>query len=162
MKESIVIFFIFCGSYSNAQTLPNFDLIKLDKTSDFKVADPFVLQTSTYLLSVPFKKDDPDRLNSLRFISKWMNGTPEYSFVFGEITDKIGKDNYGLIGIYMAALAKYTLENKVSSKDPKLVTLNAMIMLLNYCENKDNNIKMSKQLKKLSEAKEKGQLEQSM
>ena len=160
MKGSLAIFFILCGSYLNAQTLPNFDLIKLDKTADYKVAEPFVLQTATYLLSAPIKKDDPDRLNSLRFISKWMNGTPDYSFVFSEITDKIGKDNYDLLGIYMAALAKYTLENKQASKDPKVAKLNAMILLLNYCENKDNNVRMSKQLKKLSEAKEKGQLEQ--
>ena len=162
MKESIVFFFFICSTCTNAQTLPNFALIKLEKTADYKVAEPFVLQTSTYLLSVPFKRESPDRLSSLRFISKWMNGTPDYSFVFDQITDKIGKDNYDMLGIYMAALAKYTLENKLTSRDPKLARLNALILLLNYCENKDNNIKMSKHLKKLSEAREKGQLEQSL
>lgn len=161
MKKIIIIIFAFCSSYINAQTLPNFDLIKLEKASDYKAADPLALQTATYLLSNPFKKDNLDRLNSLRFISKWMNGTPDYSFVFGEVAGKIGKDNIDLLGFYMAAMAKYTLENKAASKDAKLVKLNALILLLNYCENKDNNIKMSKQLKKLSEAKEKGQLDQS-
>jgi len=33
-------------------------------------------------------------------------------------------------------------------------------MMLNYCELKSNNIKYSKQLKKLSDAKAKGQLDQ--
>jgi hypothetical protein len=162
MKKTIIIFFAFCSSYINAQTLPNFDLIKLEKTSDYKAAEPFVLQTATYLLSIPFKKDNKDRLNCLRFISKWMFGTTEHSFVFEDAAGKIGKDNNDLLGLYMAAMAKYTLENKAASKDAKLVKLNALILLLNYCENKDNNIKMSKQLKKLSEAKEKGQLEQSL
>jgi hypothetical protein len=162
MKASIVIFFIYCSLYSNAQTLPNFDLIRLDKTADYKLAEPFVLQTSTYLLSVPYKKENPDRNNSLQFISKWMNGTPDYSFGLVGINEKIGKDNYDILGVYMAAIAKYTLENKVAAKDPKVANLNAMNMLLDYCEHKENNLKMSKQLKKLSEAREKGQLEQSL
>lgn len=162
MRKIIAILFTFCSSYLNAQTLPNFDLIKLEKTADYKAADPFALQTANYLLSIPFKKESTDRLNCLRFISKWMNGTTDYSFVFRDAVDKIGKDNNDLLGLYMAAMTKYTLENKVAAKDAKLVKLNAMILLINYCENKDNNMRMSKQLKKLSEAKQKGQLEQSL
>jgi hypothetical protein len=162
MKALIVSLFILSFTYSNAQTLPNFDLIKLEKTADYKPAEPFVLQTTNYLLSTPFKKENTDRNNSLRFISKWMNGTPDYSFTFGDVADKIGKDNYDLIGVYMAALGKYTLENKAAAKDTKVAKLNAITMLLNYCGNKDNNLKMSKQLKKLAEAKEKGQLDQAL
>ena len=144
-----------------AQTLPNFDAIKLEKAPDYKLAEPYILQTANYILSNPFKKDDKDRINSLRFLGKWMNGTPDYSFALGGIEDKIGKDD-DLIGLYMIAKAKYILENKANAKDPKLVKLNAMILLLNYCNNKDNSIRMTRQLKKLAEAKEKGQLEQSL
>ena len=59
-------------------------------------------------------------------------------------------------------MTKYTLENKAFAKDAAVVKLNAITTLLKYCENKDNNLKMSKQLKKLAEAKEKGQLEQAL
>lgn len=162
MKKIIVIVFTFCSTYLHAQTLPNFDLIKLEKTADYKAADPFALQTANYLLGIPFKKDNTDRLNSLRFISKWMNGTTDYSFVFRDVVDKIGKDNNDLLGLYIAAMVKYTLENKAAAKDAKLVKLNAVMLLLNYCEKKDNNMHMSKQLKKLSDAKEKGELEQAL
>lgn len=162
MRQSLLLIFTFCCSHLYAQTLPDFDQIKMEKTSDYKTAEPFVLQTSNYLLSIPFKKENKDRLNCLRFISKWMNGTPDYAFSFTDMAEKIGKENYDLIGLYMAALAKYTLENKASAKDTKQVKLNAMILLLNYCENKDNDIRMSKQLKKLSEARSKGELEKSM
>src|ERR1700712_223884 len=112
MKITIIAFFVFCSLCANAQTLPNFDLIKLEKSSDYKAADPFVLQTATYLLSTPFKKESKDRMSSLQFISKWMYGTPDHSFVFTDMVDKIGKDNGDLFGIYMAAMAKYALENK--------------------------------------------------
>ncbi|WP_301923882.1 hypothetical protein [Ferruginibacter sp.] len=162
MKQFCLIIFSFCGSCLSAQTLPDFDQIKMEKTSDYKPAEPFVLQTSNYLLSIPFKKENKDRLNALRFISKWMNGTPDFSFSFTDMAEKIGKENYDLIGLYMAAMAKYTLENKAAAKDTKQVKLNAIILLINYCENKDNGIRMSKQLKKLSEARSKGELEKSM
>jgi hypothetical protein len=160
MKHLIIVFFIFCSACAGAQSLPNFNLIKLENPSDYKTAEPFVLQTATYLLSVPYMKDNKDRLGALQFMRKWMNGTTDYSFAFGESERKMFSDNYDIFGIYMAALAKYTLENKDIAKDVKVAKLNAMKTMLNYCENKDNNIRMSKQLKKLSEAKAKGQLEQ--
>jgi hypothetical protein len=145
-----------------AQTLTDFDLIKMEKAADYKAAEPFVLQTANYLFSVPYKKDSKDRLNSLRFIGKWMNGTTDYAFAFADIQEKLGKENYEIIGQFMAGLAKYTLENKTAAKDTKLARLNAMNLLLDYCENKDNNLRMSKQLKKLSEARAKGELEKLM
>ena len=81
------------------------------------------------------------------------------SFLKG--VDKIGRDN-DLLGLYMISKAKYILENKANAKDPKLVKLNAVILLLNYCSKKENSIKMTKQLKKLAEAKEKGELEKAL
>ena len=162
MKLLCMIFFGLCCLYSNAQTVPNFDLIKLEKPADYKAAEPFVLQTSTYLLSSPFKSENKDRINSLQFISKWITGTTDHSFIFTGVPEKVGKGNNDLLGLYMAAMAKYTLENKAAAKDAKVVELNAFTMLLNYCENKDNNLKMSKQLKKLSEAKQNGQLEEAL
>jgi len=160
MKHLIVIFFVVCNTCAGAQSLPSFDLIKLEKPADYKAADPFVLQTANYLLSVPYMKENKDRMSALQFMSKWMNGTNDYSFAFGETERKIFSDNNDLFGVYMASLAKYTLENKVAAKDLKVAKLNALTMMLNYCEQKSNNIKYSKQLKKLSEAKVKGQLDQ--
>jgi uncharacterized protein YjaG (DUF416 family) len=61
----------------------------------------------------------------------------------------------------MAAMAKYSLDNKAVAKDGKLVKLNALKIVLDYCEVKENKVRMTKQLKKLSEAREKGQLEEA-
>jgi len=91
-----------------------------------------------------------------------LTGTPDYSFTLDEAAGKLVKGNDNLLGLYTAAMTKYSLENKESSKDQKLVKLKALTSLLNYCEDVNNNIKMTKQLKKLSEAKAKGQLEQSL
>lgn len=161
MKISLVIVTLLFSIRAFAQTLPNFDAIKLEKAPDYKLAEPYALQTANYLLSTPFKKEDKDVMNSLRFMGKWMNGTPDYSFSVADMEDKIGRDN-DLLGLYMISKAKYILENKANAKDPKLVKLNAVILLLNYCSKKENSIKMTKQLKKLAEAKEKGELEKAL
>lgn len=160
MKKIIVILLAFCSIYANAQTVPDFDQIKIEKATDYKAAEPFVLQTANYLLTTPIIKDSKDRLNSLKFIGKWMNGTPDHSYIFSDIPDKIGRDN-DILGLYMAAMAKYSLDNKTVSKDAKLVKLNALILVLDYCEVKENKVRMTKQLKKLAEARAKGQLEEA-
>ena len=163
MKKLILVAALFYSAFAGAQTLPNFDMIKLEKAPDYKLAEPYALQTANFILSNPFKKDDKDkdRMSALRFIGKWMNGTPDYSFAVGDLEDKIGRDS-DLLGLYMVAKAKYMLENKANAKDQKLVKLNSMILLLNYCEDKNNLVRMTKQLKKLSEAKEKGELAQML
>ncbi|MEO7766897.1 MAG: hypothetical protein ABIS01_05700 [Ferruginibacter sp.] len=160
MKSIIVVLLALISKGGFAQAPPNFDIIKLERTSDYKAADPFALQTANYLLLTPFKNDNPDRIKSLQFIFKWMRGTPDYSFPLDESIRKLLKDNNDLIGLYLAALVKYCLENKETSKNAKVARLNGMTLLLNYCENKDNNIRPTKSLKKLSDAKAKGELEQ--
>ena len=154
-----IVFTIYC-SYQYAQSLPNIDLVPLDHANDYKKAEPFVLQSVTYILSIPYKKDNAEVNKSLQFISKWMRGTPDFSFVIDGTAAKITKNNNELLVIYLASMVKYSLENRTAAKDPKLVKLNSMSLMLDYCQNTNNNIKMNKQLLKLAEAREKGELEQ--
>ena len=162
MKTFILISFSLFTTSLFAQTSPNYADIRLEQASDYKIADSFALQASNFLFTTPFEKDNVQRLRSLSFVIRWMTGTPDYSFTLDEVATKLIKGSDDLLGLYMAAMTKYSLENKESSKDQKLVKLNALTILLNYCENTSNHIKMTKQLKKLSEAKAKGQLEQSI
>ena len=150
----------FHSGYS--QSLPNLDEIKLEKPADYKTAEVIATQAATYLLSTPFEKNDLDRLKSLQFVIKWMSGTPDYSFTLDNVATKILKGNDDLLGLYMACMTKYSLENKVSSTDAAEVKLNSIKMLLAYCENPDNNMRMTKALKKLSEANKKGELEKEL
>ncbi|HMF70275.1 MAG TPA: hypothetical protein VK616_02310 [Flavitalea sp.] len=162
MKTAFILILSVLANYSFSQIQTNFDNIKLEQAADYRAADSIALGASTYLLSTPFAEDNIGRLKSLSFVIRWMTGTPDYSFTLDEVAGKIVKGNDNLLGLYMAAMTKYSLENKESSKDQKLVKLNALTSLLNYCEDVNNNVKMTKQLKKLSEAKAKGQLEQSL
>jgi hypothetical protein len=162
MRKNIIILLSFCTSISFAQGLTNFDYIKLENATDCRAADPYALEASNYLFSTPFQKDDINRLKSLQFIIKWMTATPDYQFSLDEVAGKLLKGSDDLLGLYMGAMTKYVLENKNSAGDAKLVKLNAITILLNYSDNPANNVKPTKNLKKLSEAKAKGQLEQAL
>ncbi len=162
MNKIILLLFALHFNFSYSQELPDYDEIPLKKQSDYYKADSFVLIASNFLLSTPYAANNKDRLNSEAFIVKWMSGTPDYSFTLGKTAIDITKKNTHLLGIYMACMAKYCIENKIDGKDDKEVTLNAVKLLLTYCEDPDNNIKMTKELKKLSEANKKGELEKEL
>lgn len=120
------------------------------------------MQAANYILSTPFEKNDVTRLKSLQFVMKWMTGTPDFLFSLDEAATKMAKGNDEVLGLYVVCMTKYCLQNIDASKDEKLVKLNAIKMLLAYCENSNNNMKLTKQLKKLSEANQKGELEKEL
>lgn len=154
----IIIFGLFISS-SFAQTLPDFDAIKLDKREDFNAAaDNAALQASNFLLSTALEKNNLDRLKSLEYVIKWMSGTPDYSFTLDEQATKFAKKNDDLLGLYMAAMTKYVLENKEDSKDQNKIKLNAVKLIIEYAKNEKNKVKLNSELKKAIEADNKGQL----
>jgi hypothetical protein len=159
MKSILFLLLIFCSIGLYAQNLPDFDQIRLEQGSDYKPAEPAALQAANYILSTPIAKDDVNRMLSLRFLLRWMTGTPDYTFSLGGNISKAVTGNEDLLGVYMAALAKYALENKESAKDEKKVNLGAAKIVLAYCEDSKNNVKLNKTLKKMIEANKEGNLE---
>jgi alkaline phosphatase len=104
------------------------------------------------------EKNNINRLKSLRFIIRWMTGTPNYSFALDEQATKFAKKNDDLLGLYMAGMTKYALENKADAKDPNKVKLNTVRLILRYVKEEKNNVKLNSELKKAIEAEEKGEL----
>ncbi len=162
MKLLFVALLAFTCHGTFAQTMPDFDLIKIEKTQDYKPAEPFVLQTCNYLFATPVVKGNNNRLKSMQFIFRWMSGTPDYSFTFDNNVFKTIKDNTDLVGLYLAGMAKYALENPAEAKDAKLVKLSGVTAMLNFCENPNNKIKINRQLKKLIEARDAGTLDEML
>lgn len=159
MRKSLFACLLFCSQISYSQEVPDYDKYILHERTDYKAADSIARKASTYLLSTPFKKDNIDRLRSIQFMIRWMSGTPDYNFNLDQSISSIIKGNDELLALYMAAMTKYVLENPALAKDEKLVKINSVKLLLAYCENPVNNIKMTKALQKLSQANQKGELE---
>lgn len=146
---------------SFSQSLPKYDEIKLETKEDFNdAANDAALKASTYLLSTPMDSKSIDRLKSLQYIIKWMTGIPDYTFTLDEQATKFAKNNDDLLGLYMAAMTKYVLENKSESKNQNTIKLNAVKMIIAYAKDMKNNVKINKELKKVIEADENGKLEE--
>jgi hypothetical protein len=162
MKSLIVFLLVTMSRPVLSQSLPVFSDIPLTQATDYRKAEPAVLQASVYILTTPYSKEDNARLLCVSFILKWMTGTPDYNFTFGESATKVLKDDANLLSVYVAAMAMFSLENPDLSKDTKAVGVNAMTTVLTYCNDPANNMKMTKPMKKLWEAKQEGKLAEEL
>lgn len=141
-----------------AQTVPQFDHVKLASKKDFKQADSTVSQLSAYLLSIPINRDTTTRINAAQFLMKWMEGTKEYTFVINENNTRAFINNTHLMAVYMAALCKTALQHKPGI-DSKIVTLDGTKRLISYISNPANHVKNTKALQELVDANKHGELE---
>lgn len=143
-----------------AQEIPNYEEIKLESPADYKAAEPQALGAANFLLASPNDMSAPDRLKSSQFLIRWMSGTRDYTFGLDESTQILVDAN--LLNLYMAAMTKYCLENPANAKDAQQVKVSSWKILLAYCDDPKNKVKMTKKLKKLSEANKNGTLEKSL
>ncbi|MEO7306893.1 MAG: hypothetical protein ABIR78_07155 [Ferruginibacter sp.] len=124
--------------------------IKLEKPTDFKGTEPLALSAATFLLSTPFDEQNAGRIAALQFLAKWMAGTKDYNFYMqGKVAEINGVPN--LLSQYIAAMAKYSLENKTEAANALTVELNASKLLLAYCNDPRNKFKLKKKWRKLLE-----------
>jgi hypothetical protein len=161
-KPFVTLVICFVSYFAFAQTLPDFKAIKIENAADCRTVEPQVLQAANYNLSTPFSSKDITRLEALSFLIRWMSATPDFQFNIDQSVGKMMKGNDDVLGLYMAAMAKYVLENKSTSKDQDLIKVNAVTSILTYAENPVNNFKLTKNLKKLSEAKANNELEKAL
>ena len=143
-----------------AQDYSNLEKLQLNSKADYEKAEGQALECSNYLLNSPVKMvlKDLNHLYALQFLMKWMGGTPDYTFDIDKTITEITKSKSDLLGIYMAAMTKYVLENKDSSHDADAIKYNAFMTFITYCENENNNVKQNKQLKELIKAKDENRL----
>lgn len=160
MKKLLFFILLLASSVLRAQDFSGLETIRLEAKEDYKVADPELNKALDYLLGTPLNKDDINRAQCLRFLLRWMTGTPDYMFTIAG--HKALKGNDDLLGVYLACMTRYCLNNPASAKDEKKVKLNTFQLLLQYCENEANQVKMTRGLKKLSEANRKGELEKAL
>lgn len=160
MKQLLLsLTLVFTCTLAMAQTLPDLDAIKLETKEDFNTsANDAALQAATFLFTTPIDKSNVQRLKAVVYIIKWMSGTPDYNFAIDDEATKLSKKNEELMAMFMAAMAKYVLENKADARDQPKIKLNAVKMIIEYAKNEKNNVKISGELKKVMEADEKGEL----
>ena len=158
MKKSL-LFTLICLISFCSFSQSSFSDIPLGEKEDYKAAEPDVIKAVNYLFNSKYDKDDLERLYAIEFVMKWMGGTPDYTF---ELHDKLSKPFIGetdLVGLYMAAMAKYALQNKATTPPATTVGLNAVKMIIEYSNKPSNNLKQTSEMKKIASAMQKGSLE---
>jgi len=154
----ICLLSFFAAIQLRAQTVLQFDHMKLASKKDFKLADSTVSQLSAYLLSIPINRDTTTRINAAQFLMKWMEGTNEYTFVINENNTRAFINNINLMAVYMAALCKTALQHK-PGVNSRIITLDGTKRLIGYINNPANHVKSTQELRELIDANNRGELE---
>jgi hypothetical protein len=150
-----VFTFVVCNVF--AQSLPQFGDIKLQKSKDYKLAEPTVVQTADFIISTPIDKNTDTKTIAAQFLMKWMDGTPDFTFTLDENSTRYFLQNNELMMVYVASMAKYAVQNH--ARNTKTITINAIKSLLAYINDPANNVKKTDELKELSQANDNGRLE---
>ena len=151
MKKLLFSFLLVCFyQVSFTQLVYPYQDIKLEKPSDYKETEPLALSAATLLLSTAFTNKDANREAALKFLTTWMPGTKQYSFYLKGKAVALSSDS-DLLGLFLAAMAKYSLQNKAEAINGMTVDINAAKLVLAYCDDPKNKFKLKKKFRKVLE-----------
>jgi hypothetical protein len=151
MRKFLFSFSLICFCFTvQAQFVYPYRDIKLEKPSDYKETEALALSAANFLLNTPFVEVDADRGGALVFLNNWITGTKEHQFYLQGYIQEISVDK-NLLSLYVAAMVKYTLENKKEAVNPIRVEQHSAKLVLAYCSDAKNNFTLKRKLRKLLE-----------
>jgi hypothetical protein len=154
MKNAFVLFLFLSAGFVSAQDYN----APLRTTADCKMAEPDVLLATAVILSKPLENAEAKKAEA--FVLTWMTNC-EYSFeVGGNISKLDKKENMRLLFVYMACQAKFVLENPTKAKDTEAIGIAAYTALADYVAKTENGVKLTKEVKRLIEAKAAGTIKE--
>jgi len=138
------------GHVSYSQLSYPYQDIKLEKPSDYKETESLALSAANFLLSTPFAEGNTNRNNALDFLTKWLEGSKGHEVYMKGMVMELATDR-NTLGLFIAATAKYRLENKAEAVNPIKTEQEAAKILLAYCDDPKNNFKLKKKYRKVLE-----------
>lgn len=155
MKKIVFLFLItLTSTMCFAQNFSELAQTELKSKESYKSAESQVITCANYLFNTPANQSELNRLNAIKFIMKWMEGTPDYTFEIGEKAMKLTNGETDLLGLYIAALSKVVLENTTGKLNSDEIYNQSETLLANYCAIAENKIKSSKKIKQLIKEKQ--------
>jgi hypothetical protein len=151
MNRFLLFIFLACTyTVSLSQKVYPYQDIKLEKPTDYAETKPLALSAATFLLTTAFVELDANRAAALEFLSNWVTGTKDPQFYMQGMVADISDDR-NLLSLFIAAMVKYSLENKTEAANPMTIERNAAKLVLAYCDDPKNNFKLKKRYRKLLE-----------
>lgn len=142
----------------HGQSFSAYEHYTFHSKEDYRQQETVVREMAGYILRVPVDAANKDRTVALRMVVQWATGTPDHSFTIDESLGPLMRKNDEIVGLYVAAMTNYTLEHQGENPDANTRKLQAYTMLLNYCENRVNGVRRTKELDKAIQAKNNGSL----
>ncbi len=153
MKILTLLFtFTFITFSSFAQSAADIPSLTFKSEEDYRKYEGEVLKSADLVLNTPLNEREKVRERAVRFILRWMEGTPDYSFALGEDFINLTKGNEDLPGVYLSALVKAALDNRINGE---AINAQGRELFLDYCANENNKVKPNKKVKKLLKARQK-------
>jgi hypothetical protein len=163
MKINIIIIGFFLAIAQGpvaAQDYSELEKISLRSKTECAQNEKLVLECCDYLLESTINSigEDKNHSGALQFILRWMEATPDYSFTLDETMIETTSSNPSLLGILLVSMSKYALENKTDDADD--VKYNSFLRFIEYCEDPDHKVNMSRELEELIKARNENSLKE--
>ncbi|WP_224490970.1 hypothetical protein [Robertkochia flava] len=170
MKKTLfLIGFLIFSTSTFSQFKEAFQNITSSDSVDYSKYDKVVFEASNYVFENPVDYKSEKYFYANKLIGKWMNDTTDFGFpLFGPFYEDLSNKEYQKY-YYRVALVNYALNQKFNhnrlltckpipgevfreQKDVKEIQLGAAGILIEYCSEKSNNLKLNRQMKKYVEA----------
>lgn len=159
-STNLLLILLLCAGLTYGQNPDEWQALEFTSADDYRAHETKILECANFVMTMPAAASNPARQIAMGAIARWMSGTPDYSFTIDESIGKLMEKNEAVLSVYMASMTKFVLENKTQASNEPAVKLNSFEHLLNYCEDQNNKVPMTKDLKKAIDAKNKGKLKQ--
>lgn len=131
----------------------------LNEQADYDKAEPVILQLSELILKAPLDPELKNRKIIIAYIFSWMEGNTEHQFMIHTWIVELSEKNTDLLGLFMAAVSKVTLEHADEERSDAYIQLQTAKLLADYINNPDNGVKIKGKVKKFIRAEKEGTLE---
>ncbi len=146
---------VFSNAFTQELNIPAIDDIKSE--ADYARYEKDVIACANWLENTPLNQDREKRTSANAFMVKWISGSPAVSIGIDEMVTKLADKNEQLLVLFMSGWTRYALENNYS-KDSQKGYFEGLKSVINVYK-KGIDIKKDKDVEKLVELQEKGELE---
>lgn len=131
---------------------------QLNTKEDYAKFEADIITAAKWLLATPLNEQSDKREQVSSFVVKWISGSPTVNVEINPTIMDFEKKNPGILVLYMAASAKYVLENNYS-KDMRAKHRAALRDMISVYKS-GKGIHKDKKMDKLAKSDEEGKLDE--
>ena len=159
MKKIILI--LICSVWITGLFAQEFEVplnYELKKAVDYPKYEKDIINCVDWLMKTPVNSDSIKRQNAMKFLAKWMNGSPNVTIEINPGIVNFMEPNSDLLVIFMGCWTKYSLETQ-DFKNKHNSNLKGLEGVIAYYQKNKQYLEKDKNVEKYVKMKEKGTLE---